>query len=424
MFFEMFHAQTSGRNSGFSASPIRGLLKEYGWSGTIGIVGILQYLFSLCIPIDPNIPLIVLSVSGALVGIDAHHRFSSYKSPMVLAIMALLLSTVISTLFSADITNSFVLSMSFFPAVLIFFLIVELFSVEFGYLMFFTFTILSLIISTNALLISCMANSENPLSWVQNISNPYIVVPNDLVLVSILTPFSVILTFKRARSAVGILAIVSILMALATVIVYESRGGMICSLISIACTAFLLFRRRLVEICTISAAFLMLIDWIQGFQIINKLENVWQSRLFIWIIGWNMFTDSLWFGHGPGTFGKLYLPYRNSLDLPSWILVDNRWMPWAHNLYLEILIEQGIIGFLCLVAMILFSFLTITKLLKNGTDDTRMLGAGIFACFVSIVVAALFELSFIRHWFVILLFSVLGLIHALWCFNCRDSRRI
>ena len=411
-----FNSQTFRKNFSFfcfSASP----LKRYGWPEIIGMVGILQYLLSLSIVIDPNIPLILLSIAGALVGMNTHHRFSSYKSPMALLIVGFFLSMAISTFFSVNIGKSFMLSMSFFPAVLIFFLIVELFNVEFGYLIFCIFTILSLIISTNALLAAYMANSGNPLSWVQEISNVYIVVPNDLVLVAILIPFSGVLAFKKTKSAVGVLAIISILMALSAVIIYQSRGGMVCSMVSIVCIVFLLSQRRLIEICTASAAFLLLVDWIQGFAIMDKLGNVWQSRLFIWIIGWEMFADALWLGHGPRAFGQLYLPYRNNLDLSDRILVDNRWMPWAHNLYLEVLVEQGIIGFLCLVLLMLFGFLTISKLLRNGIKDIRMLCVGVFASFASIVVAALFELSFIRHWFVILLFSVLGLIHALWYFN-------
>ena len=291
-------------------------------------------------------------------------------------------------------------------------------------MVFSIFSLLSLLISTTALLAFFTANSGGPLSWVKEISNVYVIVPNDLVLVSILIPFSVVLVFKKGKSAIGILAIVSIFLAMVVVIIYRSRIGMISSMTSIGCVILLLSRRRLIEILTASAIFLILVDWIQGFEIINKFENIWQSRLFIWIVGWEMFTDSFWLGQGPRTFGQLYFPYRNNLDLPGWILVDDRWMPWAHNLYLEILIEQGIIGFFCFVMVIIFSLLALLKVLKSEIENIRILGAGIFASFLSIIVAAFCELSFIRHWFVILLFSFLGLIHALSCLNCRGLRKI
>jgi O-antigen ligase len=423
--FNLFHSKTFGMNCncpGLSVSPIGVLLKGCGWPEIFGMIGVLQYLFSLSIPINSNIPLIILSISGVFVALSANHCFSSYKSPLILSIIAFLLSVVVSSLFSMNIEKSFILSMSFFPAMLVFFLIIEVFNINFAYLISGIFSLLSLVISTSALVVFFIANSGGPLFWVKEISNVYMIVPNDLVLVSVLIPFSFVLLFKGGGSPFGIIPIISILTSMAAVIIYESRIGIVAAIISIFCVVLILFKQRLTEIFLASTSLLILVDWIHGFQIINKFENIWQSRIFIWIVGWEMFADSFLVGQGPHTFGQLYFQYRNDLDLPKWILVDERWMPWAHNLYLEILIEQGIIGFLCFGIVIVSAFLTLSRLLKTQIGDVRILSAGIFACFSSIVVAAFCELSFIRHWVVILLFSVLGLIHALSCSNSRSLK--
>jgi putative inorganic carbon (HCO3(-)) transporter len=397
--------------------------RGYDWLKIIGAIGVLQYLFSLCITINPNIPLILLSISCAFVGNKSHQFSFSYKSVLILCIFGFFVSLVISSIFALDISKSLFLIFSYFPSILLFFLIVELFNISFCYLVFLSFTIISLIISSTSLIIYITSNSSNPQIWINEISNFYIVVPNDLVIVSILIPYSTVLALKKPKSVVGMISIISILAALASVVIYKSRTGMVCSLVSISCVVLFLSRRRLVDIGIASVAFLILVDWVQGFEIINKVERIWQSRLFIWITGLAMFTDSPWLGHGPRSFGQLYLPYRNSLNLPDWILVDNRWMPWAHNLYLEIMVEQGLIGILCFLGMIIFGFLSILQSLRNGMGDIRILSAGVFASFMSIVVAAFFELTFIRHYFIVIFFSVFALIHAISCFNDRGCKK-
>ena len=122
--FDLFRSKTLAMNChfpGLSVSPIRVILKGCGWSEILSIMGVLQYLLSLSIPINSNIPLIILSISGVFLALSANHSFSSYKSTLVLSIIAFLLSVVVSSFFSMNIEKSFMLSMSFFPAILVFF---------------------------------------------------------------------------------------------------------------------------------------------------------------------------------------------------------------------------------------------------------------------------------------------------------------
>ena len=63
----------------------------------------------------------------------------------------------------------------------------------------------------------------------------------------------------------------------------------------------------------------------------------------------SMFVDAPILGHGPHTFGLFYLDYLHRLEIPAWISVDPRPLSWAHNVYLQVLAEQGIVGALALV---------------------------------------------------------------------------
>lgn len=388
------------------------LRTKFTWVEMISILGTFQYLLSLSMPINSNIPLIILSISGIILGIIKAPRYPCYKSPVVFCILAFLFSMAISSIFSVDINRSFLLSLSFFPAILLFFHIIFLFNIRLVYLMFIFLSTISFIVSTTSLIVAFLMRSSIPSLWIQAMHNTYLVVPNDLLLLSILIPFSAVIFFKNPQSIVGRFAIMSIILTFIAVAIYQSRGGLVSAIISITCITFLLRPRHVASICIMGLFFLFLMCY-GHLPIISKFRNIWQSRLFVWIVAWKMFIDSPFLGHGPRTYGILYFAYIDKLKLPNYILVDHRWMPWAHNLYLELLAEQGVVGFVCLLSMMIVPMLMLHKLFRNPIGDVPILAKGIFASFISILVAAIFELSFIRHWFVIMLFSILALTHVL-----------
>ena len=56
-----------------------------------------------------------------------------------------------------------------------------------------------------------------------------------------------------------------------------------------------------------------------------------------------MFQNAPWLGNGPSTYKTLYPVYIQTMNFPEWVVMDP-WggaVPWAHNLYLELLAERG-----------------------------------------------------------------------------------
>jgi O-antigen ligase len=102
-------------------------------------------------------------------------------------------------------------------------------------------------------------------------------------------------------------------------------------------------------------------------------------------------------------------PYVAALALPSWIPVDQRSVPWTHNLYLETLAEQGIVGLAALVVLLAAALRSARYAAARAPGaEARTLAAGALGGLVAIAVAGLVELSFVREWVVVATFALLG----------------
>ena len=127
--------------------------------------------------------------------------------------------------------------------------------------------------------------------------------------------------------------------------------------------------------------------------------RIWYGRLPIWATAYSMFLEAPVLGHGPHTF--------------VYTAVDGTTMEWPHNLYLELLAEQGIIGLAALGGLLVCACSAGWKLQRAASGDVAIYGAGILAGLVGFCSAAIVELSFLRQWVVIILFVLLGMISSL-----------
>ena len=85
-------------------------------------------------------------------------------------------------------------------------------------------------------------------------------------------------------------------------------------------------------------------------------------------------------------------------------------MPWVHNLYLEVLAEQGIVGLVALVGLLATALRLIRTAARTSLSaDGRLLGTGIHAALLAICVTAFVELTFVREWVAVVTLSLLGL---------------
>jgi len=126
-----------------------------------------------------------------------------------------------------------------------------------------------------------------------------------------------------------------------------------------------------------------------------------------------MFQDAPVLGQGPHGFMLHHRAYLDALQLPAWIRIEDRVTPWAHNLYLELLAEQGVLGLATFAGLVVAGIVTLVRISRSRQADVRLLGAGAGAALVAFLTAAWIELSLIRAWVTIILFTLLGLLATL-----------
>jgi O-antigen ligase len=118
-----------------------------------------------------------------------------------------------------------------------------------------------------------------------------------------------------------------------------------------------------------------------------------------------MFLAAPLLGHGAQSFGPGHWAY-----LPAWApRFPEGHVLWAHNLYLDLLAEQGIFGataFIILFAQPLCRAMRVAR--HANAPSQRALGWTALSAFAGLFVAAGLELSLIRRYVPLTLFALLG----------------
>jgi len=108
----------------------------------------------------------------------------------------------------------------------------------------------------------------------------------------------------------------------------------------------------------------------------GQLESSAAERLVLWDKALQLYSDSPVIGSGLNSFGVSHIA-------GTWTSV--------HNLYLQTLAEQGIVGLAFLVAVILSAVATGVRLFVKGkTPLEKGLGLGFFGCVLAIIVTNIF----------------------------------
>ena len=99
-------------------------------------------------------------------------------------------------------------------------------------------------------------------------------------------------------------------------------------------------------------------------------DSTWTvlSRYMMWRIAWNIFLDNPIYGIGPKGFSFAMPVYNPGFDIHGIIKrSEESKIASPHNQYFEILADQGIIGILALLLLIIVSVRTAYKVQKNAT---------------------------------------------------------
>ena len=158
-----------------------------------------------------------------------------------------------------------------------------------------------------------------------------------------------------------------VLFLLLAIFLSKSRMGMISIFISLFFfySNLNLFGNKYKNILwflTISIIFFILLIFIVDINpILERFRNINSSqRILVWKDCIVIIKDFPLFGSGLGTFKYIYPLYKENLK----IAVDYH---YAHNDYIHLLVETGVIGFSCLMAGLIILFKDAMKFLKYNT---------------------------------------------------------
>jgi O-antigen ligase len=232
---------------------------------------------------------------------------------------------------------------------------------------------------------------------------PILIVPNDLTFLAVIAPLSLVLFYREPRGTAGITAAASIVLSLGAICIFATRTAALTLVLGlVATTVLVLPRHRLLRglvavFALICVALLVNALLFPKSQVITRLVWDWTltGRTDFWRTAWAMFQEAPILGKGPHTFGVFHRT------------------PWPHNLYLEVLAEQGLLGLAGLGGMLVCGILAALKFRSSSVTDIRYLGMGALASLIGICNAGLVELSLVREWVVTTLFLLLGIIGGL-----------
>jgi O-antigen ligase len=217
------------------------------------------------------------------------------------------------------------------------------------------------------------------------IYGPYVNHNHYAGLMEMLVPILLVLSLTRLvgdreRIAAGVAAAIMV----GTVFLSGSRGGMLAIFVELAFLAMVLLRQRrsiriIVGVVAFAVVLVGLLTWLGGKELTSRVSSISTEartelsggmRLSIDRDALRMFANKPVLGWGLGTFPVVYPQYRS--------FYTNFFVNEAHNDYLQLLCEVGLLGFGTMVWFLVVVYRSAMRKIANWMSDVS--GAVTLAC--------------------------------------------
>ena len=223
---------------------------------------------------------------------------------------------------------------------------------------------------------------------VEILQSPVMIVPNDFAYFAMFLPLFSLASSKRfEKTGMVVLMTVNYGLFLTVSIILESR----LALIAIAGLALSEILGKLNKNYGLWATVGFFLAFFFAFMLLfGKGMFSFETRMTLWFAAMHGILDSPWIGHGFGSFGQYYDQLRlfESEVLPSMLSIDQRHIPWPHNIILEIMFFYGVAGILPVVMFI--------KRLLNLVNGNLKANDPFVQLILIFSLLALFEMSLLR----------------------------
>ncbi len=389
----------------------------------LAAIGTCAYILGFAVPFEWDMPLIALALFAFSSIVFSPRDTLDSKPLLLIPVIFFLTSVGASILLSINIRASVYISASLLPASLIYFLIAGQFD-RFRQvrILFASFSAISLVISL-FLIMQALTNIQMfPRDWISDFTSPILVVPNDAAFLAVIAPLCIALVYSEQDYLIRFMGITSLLLSVVAIFMLQSRTGILTMLVSTTVCLWLIRPRIGLIFGALTVTLGILVDGLFGFPFLAKYgPGISNTRFSLWLAAWAMFLDAPFLGQGPHTYGLLLHSYVSDLDLPNWGPLANLiqpWprnimAPWPHNLFLEVLAEQGAIGLLALSVLLVSALRLGWKLRDSTQNHVRVYGMAATSGLLGLCFAGVLELSFIRLWVTIAMFSLVAVLACL-----------
>lgn len=232
--------------------------------------------------------------------------------------------------------------------------------------------------------------------------------PNDLVASSILIPITA-LSLATSQSRVRLAVIPAGIPVWALGLSRQALLGWMIASISIMTPKRRSWRTWSIGLALFAAvAALALINPDARDRVQATFAGETSGRPILIAFGLDVFLDHPWTGIGPSLFGEYYLTAASEGWSWQGRPLKTIGMPWVHNIPLEILIEYGVVGF----GIFLTVFVDAGRSIRRGLqthDPVRRIAVASRGTLIVIALVGFVDLSLIKDWFQIALWTSVGL---------------
>jgi O-antigen ligase len=233
-------------------------------------------------------------------------------------------------------------------------------------------------------------SANGKLYWIRQprmggwIYGPYVNHNHYAGLMEMLVPIPLVLSLTRLASAKARnVAAAAAAVMVGTIFISGSRGGMLAIVVELVILSVLLVKqkrglRTAIGLGVFLAIVVGLLTWIGGGELSRRIATVGPSRFelssdirsYINRDGLRMFLKKPVLGWGLGTFPVVYPQFRT--------FYTNFFVNQAHNDYLQLLVEMGVLGFATMIWFVAIAYKCAIKKIGDWTADIS--GALALAC--------------------------------------------
>ena len=152
--------------------------------------------------------------------------------------------------------------------------------------------------------------------------------------------------------------------------------------------------------------FLLTVLWLWISPLAGGADLEVNLRWKVWNLSWNVIKDFPLWGTGAGTFQHIFRHYASN-DLNQAVLFDH-----AHNDYLEVLLETGVIGFVLLAMAFILFWRIVLQHWRKSHAELKFLALGGLGSFTYLAIHSLADFSFHIPANALLFFLILGLSYS------------